>query len=143
MEYKLHKGYIMGPGYQNPAYGIYETDIFRGKADVEAGSVHHTSESDWEAEQWLDREEAYGTATQADVDELNQRVRVAAAYPGYIMEKVRQHLGLEPWDTSRDDEINNMTHSSVFEHCLVWEGMVGYAYQVKSWVEDIFGVTLD
>ena len=70
MTYKLYKGYILGPGYQNPAYGIYEVDIFRHKEDLASESSWHTSESEWEAELWIDGEVG-GTATQADVDELN------------------------------------------------------------------------
>lgn len=63
-------------------------------------------------------------------------------YPEYIMQKVRQHLGLEEYDTSRDDEINNMTHDSVFSHCLEWEGIIGYVYMIRDLVRDIYWVTL-
>lgn len=77
MDYKLYRGYILGPGYQNPAYDIYETDIFMSKADVEADTSFHTSESDWEAESWINSEMiGEGTATQADVDRLNEGVTV-------------------------------------------------------------------
>lgn len=72
MEYKLYRGYILGPGYQNPAYDIYEVDIFLHKEDVESGNVYHTSESEWEAQLWLDGGPVDGTASQADVDELNR-----------------------------------------------------------------------
>ena len=148
MEYKLYRGYILGPGYQNPAYGVYETVIYRRKEDVimedyEAG-VWHTSESEWEAQLWLDRESVViGTATQADVDELNKKtVTVVPEYPNRIMDKVRQRLGLEPGDTSRDEEINRFTHDSVFSHCLQWEGIIGYEFAIKDWVRDIYGITL-
>ena len=63
-------------------------------------------------------------------------------HPDYIMEKVRQRLGLEPYDTSRDDEINRMSHDSVFDHCLTWEGIIGYGYTIKGWVESIYDITL-
>ena len=63
-------------------------------------------------------------------------------YPDYIMEKVRQHLGLESYDTSRDNEINMMSHSSVFQHCLEWEGIIGYDLAILDWVKEIYGVTL-
>ncbi len=68
---------------------------------------------------------------------------VAPAYPSYIMEKVRQHLGLDIDDTSRDKEINGMSHDTVFYHCLTWEGIIGYEFAIKDWVRDIYGVTLD
>lgn len=64
-------------------------------------------------------------------------------YPNYIMEKVRQHLGLEPYDTSRDEEINSMSHRSILDHCLEWEGIIGYTGQIIGWIDDIYGVSLD
>lgn len=63
-------------------------------------------------------------------------------YPNYIMEKVRQHLGLEAYDTSRDADINNMSHDEVFQHCLYWEGIIGYENTIKGWIKDIYGVEL-
>ncbi len=63
-------------------------------------------------------------------------------YPDYIMQKVRQHLGLEYYDTSRDAEINDMAHNDVFYHCLEWEGIIGYDLTIRGWVVDIYGVTL-
>lgn len=143
MEYKLYRGYILGPGYQNPAYGVYEVDIFLHKEGVASGNVWHTSESELEAQLWLDGGPVDGTATQTDVDELNKKtVTVEPAYPTYIMEKVRQHLGLEPGDTSWDDVINGSTRDAVFAHCLEWEGIIGYDITIRDWIRDIYGVTL-
>ena len=139
MEYKLYRGYILGPGYQNPAYGIYEVSIFLHKEDVEAGNEYHTSESEWEAQLWLDGDPVEGTATQADVDELNV---AHPQYPDYIMRKVRQHLGLESWDTLRDSEINSMTKHDVFTHCLEWEGIIGYNHAILRMIDDIYGAAL-
>lgn len=78
MEYKLYNGYILGPGTEMPAYGIYEVEIFKSKGDVEASNVWHTSESEWEAQLWIDRQIEYGAsrigwASQADVDQLNKK----------------------------------------------------------------------
>lgn len=143
MEYKLYKGYILGPGTQIPAYDIYETDIFESKEDVSSGNVYHTSESDWEAQLWIDSQTTeYGHAQQADVDELNKK-EVTPGYPNYIMEKVRQHLGLESYDTSKDAEINDMNHNTVFFHCLEWEGIIGYGPTIHGWINDIYGVNLE
>jgi len=143
MEYKLYRGYILGPGYQNPAYGIYEVDIFLHKEDVETGNTWHTSESEWEAQLWLDGGPVEGTATQADIDELNRKaVTVVPAHPEYIMQKVRQRLGLEEWDTSRDDEINDMSHDLLFDHVLEWEGIIGYGLSIHGWIRDIYGIEL-
>ena len=138
MIYKLHRGYILGPGFQD-----YEVWIFRTKEEIASQSAWHESESEWEAELWIDREPVDGTATQADVDELNSvTTSVEPEYPTYIMEKVRQHLGLESYNTSRDAEINNMSHDSVFQHCLEWEGIIGYDIQIHGWILNIYGITL-
>lgn len=67
---------------------------------------------------------------------------VVPKYSAHIMDMVRQHIGLEPGDTSRDEEINNMTRDSIFDHCLEWEGIIGYGYQIRSWIEDIYGVNV-
>ena len=147
MEYKLYKGYILGPGEQHPAIGAYETNIYQTLGAAKGYTPYHTSESEWEAQLWIDGERGYDItawANQADVDELNGVSKDAGTplYPNYIMEKVRQHLGLEHWDSSRDSEINNMSHDSILDHCLEWEGIIGYGYQIRDWVEDIYGVTL-
>ena len=67
---------------------------------------------------------------------------VVPKYLNYIMDKVRQHLGLEEGDTSRDAEINNMSPDTVFGHVLEWEGIIGYNYTIPGWIKDIYGVDL-
>ncbi len=144
MEYKLYKGYILGPGYQNPAYDVYEVDIFRCRDDAISGNTFHTSESEWEAQQWIDREQEqeYGSAHQWEVDELNKATVIEPKYPDHIMDKVRQSLGLEPGDTSKDAEINAMSRDAVFDHCLNWEGLINYGNQMRDWIQDIYGVNV-
>ena len=63
-------------------------------------------------------------------------------YPNNIMEMVRQHLGLESYDTSRDAEINEMSHDTVFNHVLEYDGIIGYQYKMSGWIKDIYGVEL-
>ena len=64
-------------------------------------------------------------------------------YPEHIMEILRQRLGLDEDDTSRDDEINIYTPSEAFEEVCNWEGLLGYADTIKEWIEDIYGIDLD
>ena len=65
-------------------------------------------------------------------------------YPEYIVEKVRQRLDLEPYDTSKDKNILNMTPNQIFSHVTKWEGLMGsYDYQIKEWVNLIYGVDLN
>ena len=68
---------------------------------------------------------------------------IQPAYSENIMQKVREYLGLEPYDTSRDAEINSLTKNEVFGKVLIWEGIIGYEYQIKRWIEDIYGVQLN
>lgn len=60
-------------------------------------------------------------------------------YPDYIMRNVRQSLDLEPDDTSRDEEINEMDKEEVLEKFWQWEGIIGYTSKILSSVEDIYG----
>lgn len=64
-------------------------------------------------------------------------------YPKDIMEALRQRKDLEPDDTSRDDEISLMSPNEVFEEVLGWDGLCNYAYKIKRWIKDIYGIDLN
>lgn len=64
-------------------------------------------------------------------------------YPEYIMRNVRENLGLESNDTSKDREINEMDKIRVLDAYLTWEGIIGYTYEIISIIEDIFEVELN
>lgn len=55
-DYKTYKGYIIAPGIRMPRYDIYEYEIFETREQYEGGNPVHTSESETEAEQWVDRQ---------------------------------------------------------------------------------------
>lgn len=61
-------------------------------------------------------------------------------YPEYIMMCVRQILGIDAYDDSRDAEINKMSANEVFEHVCNWNGLLGYADTIKSWVTGVYKV---
>lgn len=63
-------------------------------------------------------------------------------YPENIMECVRQRLGLEKYDDSKDEEINQLLPDEVFEHVCNWNGILGYATTIKSWIGDIYKIDL-
>lgn len=63
-------------------------------------------------------------------------------YPESIMECVRRRWGLEKYDDSKDDEINQLLPDEVFEHVCNWNGLLGYATTIKSWIEDIYKLKL-
>lgn len=61
-------------------------------------------------------------------------------YPDEIMEYVRQSLGLDEDDESKDYEINEMSANEVFNYVCNWNGLIGYADLIKSWIEDIYEI---
>lgn len=63
-------------------------------------------------------------------------------YSESIMECVRQRLGLERYDDSKDKEINQLSPDEVFDHVCNWNGLIGYATTIKSWIEDIYKMKL-
>lgn len=64
-------------------------------------------------------------------------------YPESIMENVRQRLGLEKYDTSRDEQINEMSKDVIFSHVCNWNNLPGYASTIKTWIKDIYDIELD
>ena len=47
-------------------------------------------------------------------------------YSGFIMRAVRQNMGLEEDDTSRDAEIYEMDGEEIVDRYLTWNGIIGY-----------------
>jgi len=65
-------------------------------------------------------------------------------YPQHIIEAVREHLDLEPNDTSLDMEIANMSKNEVFKHVVSWNGLIGgYDFTIKGWIRSIYGIDLN
>lgn len=65
-----------------------------------------------------------------------------AKYEEYIMNNVRQNLGLKPNDISKDDIINKMTKAEVFKRFLIWKGIIGFDCIFKEAISDIYKVDL-
>lgn len=64
-------------------------------------------------------------------------------YPDYIMENVRQNLGLEKDDTSKDDMIMQLDKEEVFNRYCEWRGLLGgYGYLLWDVVNDIKRTTI-
>lgn len=64
-------------------------------------------------------------------------------YSEDIMQCIRQRLGLEKFDNSRDEEINSLSPNAIFEHLCEWHGLVGYSKIIKSWIRDIYKIELN
>jgi len=119
-----YKGYYIEERWLTPGLMPQEVVLYDNEEKMTRGDYSQTFDSLDSAKNWIDQQVS------------------APKYTNYIMEKVRQHLGLEPYDTSRDEEINNMPHNAVFRHCLEWEGIIGYDNAIADWIHDIYGVTL-
>lgn len=62
-----------------------------------------------------------------------------AKYPNYVMEAVRQNMGIEKDDTSHDKVINEaLSRDEVFDRFWAWHGIFGYKNLMKNSVDDIF-----
>lgn len=64
-------------------------------------------------------------------------------YPESIMEDIRMRLGLEKYDTAKDDQINEMPKDVIFSMVCNWNGLLGYDSTIKTWIKDIYGVELE
>ncbi len=67
----------------------------------------------------------------------------ANKYPDYIMMNIRNSLGLDAYNTERDNEINCMDKGELFNLICSWNGFGSYGTAIKQWVEDIYNVQLD
>lgn len=63
-------------------------------------------------------------------------------YPESIMEDIRMRLGLEKYDTAKDDQINEMPKDVIFSMVCNWNGLLGYDSTIKTWIKDIYGIQL-
>lgn len=64
-------------------------------------------------------------------------------YPENIMKCVRQNLGLDEMDASRDLEIYSMSRKEILNAVCTWNGLIEYGCTVAGWVEDIWQIKLD
>ena len=51
-------------------------------------------------------------------------------YSDFIMKAVRQNIGLEEDDTSRDAEIMEMSGEEIVDRYLTWNGIIGYTSDI-------------
>lgn len=64
-------------------------------------------------------------------------------YSEKVMEALRQNRGLEPNDTSEDEEIMKMAKRDVFNQYCAWEGLLGgYGHMLLNVIEDIYDINL-
>lgn len=59
-------------------------------------------------------------------------------YSNYLMISVRQSMGLDEDDTSRDDTIMEMDSYELLDRFLEWEGIIGYTQKIVNILKEIF-----
>ena len=59
-------------------------------------------------------------------------------YSNYLMRSVRQSMGLDENDTSRDDAIMEMDSYELLDRFLEWEGIIGYTQKIVNILKEIF-----
>ena len=106
------------------------------------------STRNWNILDRLSDEELFDTAKIAEcmdiIDKCDMRLENNPnKYPEDIMQYVRQRLGADQYDDSKDAEINGMSANEVFNHVCEWNGLIGYADTIKRWVEDIYKINLE
>jgi hypothetical protein len=53
-----------------------------------------------------------------------------------VMHKLRQRIGLEPNDTSKDRILQQYTPHEAFHEVLMWEGIQGYTDIIINWLRE-------
>ena len=59
------------------------------------------------------------------------------------MECVRQSIGIDRYSDEKDEYINSLIASRVFEIVCNWNGLIKCDETIKDWVRDIYKVDLD
>ena len=137
VKFTLYKGFLIAEhsetdfkAYRNRSY--YAQDITTYNASSRGSIDNH-----------IDDASDIGDFSEEEYNKVMQLLGrkepiVVGFYSDNIMDRVRQHIGLEPGDTSRDEEINRMSRDAVFDHVLEWEGIIGYGSQISNWIKSIY-----
>lgn len=80
-----------------------------------------------------------------DMIELNQKTyfRIVNEYPEHILKILRQRRDLDENDKTEDNDLNMLSQNEVFSEVCEWDGLCGYAYKIKSWIDDIYKIDLE
>lgn len=57
-----------------------------------------------------------------------------------ILGNVRENLGIEPDDDSKDERIDRMDNDELFKRWCDWHGLLGWDGSIKGTLRDIYGV---
>ena len=61
----------------------------------------------------------------------------------HIIRDIRENLGVDPNDTSKDDEINRMSLGEIFSRWCEWNGLINWSGTLKTVILDIYGIDIE
>lgn len=79
----------------------------------------------------------------SDDGEVKRETDATYLFPERIVKVVRQTMGLDADDYTRDREIACMSHREVFDAWLTWDGIIGYTEVILDTIEEIYKITLE
>ncbi len=110
---------------------------------VKISPSRHAYDIYYEGQWWHERPIAADVKTITDIDAslLSEPPGTSPgmAYSVGIMQTLREHKGLEPNDTSRDADINDMSKDDAFRSVLEYEGIIGFDFKIRNWIKEIYG----
>jgi len=68
--------------------------------------------------------------------------RIEQEVPSYIMEDLRERMGLDCDDESADDEILSLSGADFLNEWLGWQGIMGYTDSILEVIKLAFGIDL-
>ena len=60
-----------------------------------------------------------------------------------IIRDVRENLGVEPNDTSKDDMINLMSPDEIFSRWCEWNGYINLSREFKRVIGNVYGIDIE
>lgn len=60
-----------------------------------------------------------------------------------IINDVREYLGVEPDDTSKDEKINRMSLNEIFSKWCEWNGYINGSEKFKRVIGSIYGIDIE
>lgn len=60
-----------------------------------------------------------------------------------IIRNVRENLGVEPDDSSKDDEINRMSLNEIFDRWCEWNGLINYGKTIRKVIGSVYGIDIE
>jgi hypothetical protein len=62
---------------------------------------------------------------------------------GDIIRDVRENLGIDPDDTSKDDKIDRMSLDEIFNRWCEWNGYINLSGQFKRVIGSVYGIDIE